>query len=34
MSYRDSTYFEYQIQLTRIDEESGKVREKHLLTVR
>ncbi|KAI0903956.1 hypothetical protein F4823DRAFT_635023 [Ustulina deusta] len=31
--YRDSTYFEYQIQLTRIDEESGKVREKHLLTL-
>ncbi|KAI1426034.1 hypothetical protein F5Y12DRAFT_794972 [Xylaria sp. FL1777] len=31
--YRDSTYFEYQIQLTRIDEESGNVRDKHVLTL-
>ncbi|TGJ82925.1 hypothetical protein E0Z10_g5863 [Xylaria hypoxylon] len=31
--YRDSTYFEYQVQLTRNDEESGNVRENHLLTL-
>ncbi|KAI0104188.1 hypothetical protein GGR51DRAFT_561245 [Nemania sp. FL0031] len=31
--YRDSTYFEYQIQLKRNDEESGNVGEKHLLTL-
>ncbi|KAI0870256.1 hypothetical protein GGS24DRAFT_114144 [Hypoxylon argillaceum] len=31
--YRDCTYFEYQIQLKRNDEESGNVGEKHLLTL-
>ncbi|KAI1132937.1 hypothetical protein F5Y10DRAFT_291036 [Nemania abortiva] len=31
--YRDSTYFEYQIQLKRNDEESGNIGEKHLLTL-
>ncbi|KAF2970290.1 hypothetical protein GQX73_g3267 [Xylaria multiplex] len=31
--YRDSTHFEYQVQLTRNDEESGNVGEKHLLTL-
>ncbi|KAI0535197.1 hypothetical protein GGR58DRAFT_519557 [Xylaria digitata] len=31
--YRDGTHFEYQIQLTRNDEESGNVGEKHLVTL-
>ncbi|KAI0802625.1 hypothetical protein GGR55DRAFT_419799 [Xylaria sp. FL0064] len=29
--YRDTTYFEYRIELTRIDEETGKTREKYQL---
>ncbi|KAI1180353.1 hypothetical protein F4777DRAFT_574114 [Nemania sp. FL0916] len=32
-AYRDSTYFEHQVQLKRDDEESGNVGEKHLLTL-
>ncbi|KAI0417627.1 hypothetical protein F5X98DRAFT_386950 [Xylaria grammica] len=31
--YRDSTDFEYQVQLTRINEETGNIGERHLLTL-
>ncbi|KAI0526529.1 hypothetical protein F5B22DRAFT_586323 [Xylaria bambusicola] len=32
-AYHDETFFKYQVQLTRADEESGDIREKHLMTL-